>query len=289
MPAPATARRPRPPAPRGRAPRARAGRRRARGAAAVLVDRFVVAARLAAVVRQQVERLLRGDGHVVIGSRFARVRHSADAGRKLCVPTLALMAGTRRRASRPRDAGRVRLRWRAGARLRCAPRGCARARAPRRRPAARPRARAVDQREHPGARGLRLAAVEVGQRALDPVAQADQRFSSIRQGRRRAAARRRRGARPSHADERVGRPRRPPRLADGVWASGTRSSSVPKPGCGRSSHHQRPGSGRTPAARPSAASSANASQRRGRGGTPWRGSSSAIFGRTEARPVSRPP
>ena len=72
------------------------------------------------------------------------------------------------------------------------------------------------------------------------------------------------------------------------WASGTRTSSVPKAGCGRSSHHQRRGSGTAPEAAPQASASANASHDAIAGGIPWRGSCSAIFGRIDAIPVSRP-
>ena len=72
-------------------------------------------------------------------------------------------------------------------------------------------------------------------------------------------------------------------------ASGTRTSSVPNAGCGRSSHHQRRGSGTAPEAAPQASSSAKASHDAIAGGIPWRGSCSAIFGRIDASPVSRPP
>ena len=71
-------------------------------------------------------------------------------------------------------------------------------------------------------------------------------------------------------------------------ASGTRSSSVPNAGCGRSSHHQRRASGTAPDAAPHSSASANASHDDSAGGIPWRGSSSPIFGRIEAIPVSRP-
>ena len=74
-----------------------------------------------------------------------------------------------------------------------------------------------------------------------------------------------------------------------AWASGTRTSSVPKAGCGRSSHHQRRGSGTAPEAAPQASASANDSHEAIAGGMPWRGSCSAIFGRIDASPVSRPP
>jgi hypothetical protein len=71
-------------------------------------------------------------------------------------------------------------------------------------------------------------------------------------------------------------------------ASGTRTSSVPNAGCGRSSHHQRRGSGTAPAAAPQRSASAKVAQSGIAGGTPWRGSSSEIFGRIDAIPVSRP-
>ena len=48
-------------------------------------------------------------------------------------------------------------------------------------------------------------------------------------------------------------------------------------------------SGTAPDAAPQASASANDSQEPIAGGIPWRGSSSAIFGRIEAMPVSRPP
>ena len=73
-----------------------------------------------------------------------------------------------------------------------------------------------------------------------------------------------------------------------VWVSGTRTSSVPKAGFGRSSHHQEAGVSITPAAAPQASASAKASQLGMTGGTPWRGSSSATLGRADAMPVSRP-
>ena len=72
-------------------------------------------------------------------------------------------------------------------------------------------------------------------------------------------------------------------------ASGTRTSSVPYAGCGRSSHHHRRGSGTAPDAAPQRSASASASHEAIAGGMPWRGSCSPIFGRTEAMPVSRPP
>ena len=200
------------------------------------------------------------------------------------------MAGTRPRAPRRRRRGPCSAAMRALALGAVA--GGQRARVLERRGAAealRGGRDAVDQREHAGARGLLLAAVEVEQRAGEAVAQrapavvgdADrvvhrQRLAGVvalgqpaRRARRRARAR-----------------RPPPRRSSGRRARAARSSPARRGRAPPTTARPRRGRGRRGG--PTRGSRRTASHEARTGGTPWRGSRPAISGRSEARPVSRP-
>ena len=76
--------------------------------------------------------------------------------------------------------------------------------------------------------------------------------------------------------------------SEAAWASGTRTSIVPKPGCRRHSHQSFVWSGNDPVLRPHPSSAAYLLQPANAGATPWFGNASASFGRMLARPVSLP-
>ena len=102
------------------------------------------------------------------------------------------------------------------------------------------------------------------------------------------AARPRRGARPASATSAWARRRRRRRRRASAGRRARAARACRSAGAGAAPTTSGRARGRCPPRRPSASSSANASQLAIAGGTPWRGSGSAIFGRIEARPVSRP-
>ena len=116
---------------------------------------------------------------------------------------------------------------------------------------------------------------QVLERRLDPVRSAAQRFSAIRHERGTSQL----SCSASHATRQCTNAVTAAASSSVVCASHTRTSSVPKCRCGRSSHHHEPGSGTA-----QAIASAYSSQDAKAGGTLWRGSSPLISGRTEAKP-----
>ena len=145
----------------------------------------------------------------------------------------------------------------------------------------------VEQLRERRARASRAPVSRSASSRLDAVAAADQRFSSIRQRGARRAARRRRARSRSQRDERVHERGDRGRSGDGGLRVGHAHLERPEARVRAQLPPPAARLGTAPAPRPSAARP-RTPPTPSEGGTPCRGSSSAIFGRIEARPVSRP-